>query len=414
MCQCRALGNGSGAPAASGPSDGSGASGGSRSSTGGSGNNGGTLSSNATGGSTSHTTGGSTGATGGSTGATGASAGAFGSGGLSASGDGTLLSSGTQKLVDLFVTDAGILLIFTDEIRLVSRAGNTLQSLPSAREITAAAYESDTLVVVDKAKFTSYDAALETIVSADLATGCSSAVLIGGGRFVCGQDVDWDRVYYTYDVKSGDLVASSMQYTYDGLPMRRVPGQDMFVAVEVASSPANLFLYQVGDDGAATLLGSSSFETSDPTNVYTFFGDPATDVVAQDGAILAIPGDCTGTAFNEGCFTQHGELGTLTGSQVFIGMDSDSAGQLYALVDLSPSFSAPCSSGCTVQQIDVASRSVTRQAVRSLGTIGSVVGVRYDAAADALVAGCSTANRFGSPTTAEGHRVLSLALGTSN
>ena len=348
------------------------------------------------------------------TGARSSSGGSSNTGGSSSiadGGDATVLSSGTQTLVDLFVTEAGVLLVFTDEIRLVSRAGTTLNSLSSSREITAAAFEGSTLVVTDKAKFTSYDSSLQTIVSANLATGCSSAVLIDGGRFVCGQDVDWDRVYYTYDTQSGALLASSIQYTYEGLTMRRVPGLNEFVAVEVESSPANLFLYQVGADGEASILGGSDFETSDPSAVYAFVGNPATQVVVQDGAMLDIPGDaCNGAQFSEGCLSQHGELGTLTGSQTFIGMDSDSSGQLYTLVDLSPSFDAHCGGGCTAQHIDVASRSVVRQSLHNLGTISGVIGVRYDSFADTLIAGCSTGDRYATAVSdPQGHRVVSLA-----
>jgi hypothetical protein len=295
----------------------------------------------------------------------------------------------------------GILIVFTDEIRLVSREGTTLTSVISPRQVTAAAFDGNRLVVADKAKFTSYDLTLTPLVSANLATSCSSAVLIDNARFVCGQDVDWDRLYYTYDANTGVLVASSQQYTYSGLAMKRVPGLNEFVAVEVDSSPANLFLYDVTNSGQPTLLGGSSFETSDPNAVYAFVGNPATQLVVEDGTILNVSGNpCGGGAYGEGCFPQAGELGTLTGAQRFIGMDNDLMGRLYTLVDLAPSYNAACSSGCEVQQIDVASRTVLSQKLYNLSAVYNIVAARQDAVSAALVVGYSA--------SVTGHSVVML------
>lgn len=116
-----------------------------------------------------------------------------GVGGNQASDDGLMLSSGSQTLVDLFVSDAGVLLIFSDEVRLVSRDGKTIQSVKAPREVTAAAFDGKLLVVADKAKFTTYDPSLMQLTSANLAVTCSSGVLMDNSRFVCGQNVDWDH-----------------------------------------------------------------------------------------------------------------------------------------------------------------------------------------------------------------------------
>ena len=54
-------------------------------------------------------------------------------------------------MVDLFVSDAGLLLNFSDEVRLVSRDGKTIQSVKAPREVTAAAFDGKLrLVVADK------------------------------------------------------------------------------------------------------------------------------------------------------------------------------------------------------------------------------------------------------------------------
>jgi hypothetical protein len=345
-----------------------------------------------------------------------------GSGGTSGTGNGTgtggsvgangvaPLISGTQSLIDLFVSDAGLLIVLSDEVRLMDRSGSTLQSVHSAREITAAAFDGSTLVVADKAKFTSYDLDLTEIVSADLAVTCSSAILMDNGRFVCGQNVDWDRVYYTYDAMKGTLLASSKQYTYDGIPMRRAPKTNQFVAVEVASSPANLFLYELDTNDEVNFLGDGPFEISDASAVYAFVGNPADRVVIQDGTMLTIDATkCTKNNITAGCFTQDGTLGTLTGAQRFIGMDNDLDGNIYAIVDPSPTYTDDrvCSSSCLVQQIDVATRTVTSQSLYSLPSAASVATVRHDATGKALVVGYTTGSRLSS-TMATGYGVVSL------
>ncbi|HWZ92538.1 MAG TPA: hypothetical protein VNW92_26915 [Polyangiaceae bacterium] len=332
-----------------------------------------------------------------------------GGGGNSGSGSGLMLASGGQSLVDLFVSDAGLLLIFSDEVRLVSRAGKTLQSVSAPREVTAAAFDGNLLVVADKAKFTTYDPNLKQLASANLAVTCSSGVLMDDQRFVCGQNVDWDRVYYTYDALKGTLVASSKTYTYDGIPMRRAPGTNQFVAVEVASEPANLFLFETEASGEVTFLGPGPFEISDSNAVYAFSGNPATQVIVDDGTILEIdPGKCTQSSITTGCFNQSGALGTLSGAQRFIGLDQDLNGKVYALVDTSPTYDQICGSGCLVEQIDVASRVVSSQALYSLQSATRIVNVRHDATANALVVGYSTGSTFPSSSTASGYGVLSL------
>jgi hypothetical protein len=350
-----------------------------------------------------------TGDSGSSSNSGGASGGSDGGARNQAADSGLTLSSGSQTLVDLFVSDAGLLLIFSDEVRLVGRDGKTIQSVKAPREVTAAAFDGKLLVVADKAKFTTYDPNLMQLASANLAVTCSSGVLMDNSRFVCGQNVDWDRVYYTYDALQGTLVASSKMYTYDGIPMRRVPNTNQFVAVEVESEPANLFLYQMGANGEASYLGPASFEISDPTAVYGFSGNPATQVIVDDGTMLEIDtSKCTQNSFTAGCFTQIGALGTLSGAQRFIGMDNDLNGKLYGLVDTSPSFDGFCASGCLVEQIDVANRAVSSQATYQLASAGSIVNVRNDPTAKALVVGYSPSNDFSPSETKGGYVVASL------
>lgn len=204
---------------------------------------------------------------------------------------------------------------------------------------------------------------------------------------------DWDRIFYTYDAVSGALVASSDPYTYNGIPMRRVPGTDDFVTVTVDSSPSDFHLYSVLESGETVFVNESPYHGDfGAEDVYAFFGAPATHLVTHEGLMLKIYGaGCHSgeTSFTSECFVKDGALGTLSGAQRFLGMDSDAAGFLYGLVNASSQsgFYAPvCTSGCLVQKIDIGARVVLTQKIYDMN-IGAVVATRHDPAAGALLVG---------------------------
>lgn len=236
--------------------------------------------------------------------------------------------------------------------------------------------------MADAAQFTTFDAGLQQVVSANLLEGCVSAVLLGSHRFVCGPENDWDRVFYTYDAKSGDLIATSEKYTYNGIPMRRVPGQDDFVCVTVDLSPSDFHLYRLDERGQPVFVNESPYHGDfRVTDVYAFDGSPAAHLVTDTGLLLKIYGDKCNLAaghFGSECFVKDGALGTLTGDQVFVGMDQDAQGQIYGLVSIGASYFDPlCKGGCLLQQIDVATRTVVHQ--RAVApSLSSVVALRHD------------------------------------
>jgi hypothetical protein len=294
----------------------------------------------------------------------------------------------------------------------VARDGTLLKSVASPREISAAAFDGSVLVVADAGKLTSYDAELVPGVSADLIEGCASAVLAKNQRFVCGPENDWDRVFYTYDANSGQLLASSNKYTYKGVPMRRVPGTDDFVTVSVYSSPSDFYLYSLLESGEASFVNESPYHGDfRATGVYAFHGEPPTHLVTDEGLLLKIYGPgCTASesSFTSECFVKDGTLGTLSGAQLFLGMDSDAAGRLYGLVDASPDyFDSSCTDGCLVQTIDIASRTVLTQSVYDLD-VGAIVAVRHDPVAAALVAGFRVGGSYSFDDPYPGHEVRLL------
>jgi len=142
------------------------------------------------------------------------------------------LITGTDSLIDVFVIPSGVVVVRNTEVDVIGRDGVVKTTKPWPREITAAAMDGTTLLVADKA-------AITTVTTPDLVSGleffvvetCVTGVVISKSRYICGPANDWDRVFYTYDYKTGTLLAKSSATTYAGIPMRRVPGFDEFITV---------------------------------------------------------------------------------------------------------------------------------------------------------------------------------------
>ena len=110
---------------------------------------------------------------------------------------------------------------------------------------------------------------------------------------------------------------SSKKYTYNGIPMRLVPGTSDFVTVSVDLSPSDFHLYSGSDSGEAVYINESPYHGDlRITNTYAFDGSPPVHLITDSGLLLRIHGDnCTGSmsSFSTGCFVKDGALGTLTG-----------------------------------------------------------------------------------------------------
>jgi hypothetical protein len=237
--------------------------------------------------------------------------------------------------------------------------------------------------------------------------------MVSQSRFVCGPSNDWDRVFYTYDARTGNLLASSNKYTYHGIPMRRVPGTDDFVTVSVGTSPSDFYLHTVWANGQASYINESPYHGAfSATTTFAFDGAPPTHLVNSGGLLLKLyDTGCSGDASfaSSTCFLKDGALGTLTGSQYFAAMDSDATGTVYALVDPSTdTFSSDrCTKGCLLQRIDVAARTVLSQTIVQLKA-AAIVAFRHDAVARAAVVGfvVGTGSYYVSSDPYPGYRVL--------
>jgi len=297
-----------------------------------------------------------------------------------------VLSEGADTLVGAFVADAGIVIVLSTGVRVVRRDGSELKRWDAPRPLMAAALDGTLLGVADGAKVTALDLAadLNALSSTELIEACTAAVMVSNHRFVCGPSNDWDRVYYIYDLLQGKLLASSNKYTYNGRPMRRVPGRDAFITVSDDLSPSDFHLYTVAADSTLTYLGESPYHGDfSISNIYAFDGEPPNHLVTSTGLLLDIgKPECTQPSTSStalmGCFVKDGALGTLTGAQTFVGM-STQGGLLYALLDVG-STSGPSSPtrNYLLQSIDVAAREVKTQSVHALDVV-RVVAIAFDA-----------------------------------
>ena len=312
--------------------------------------------------------------------------------------------------VNVFATPGGILVVRSGFVALVDRSGAELRRWTAPREITAAAFDGTHLAVADRAMLNVLSPSLDVRASAPLTDTCVTGVIVSGPRFICGPAADWDRIFYIHELPSGRLLARSTPYTYQGTPMRRVPGRDDFTTVTTNSSPSDIYLQRVtGDNRVISFRDSPYHGDFSITDTYAFIGDPATHVVTVGGILLQIyvPGCDSGDAgFRGTCFTRDGTLGTLRTGERFVALTEVTATTIAALVDRGDSFGTACQVGCDLQRIDVTGRTVSSTRTHTLASLQRVVVARYDEYGDRLLVGYSTGDRFGSAT---GHRLLMLA-----
>jgi hypothetical protein len=343
-----------------------------------------------TGGSLDGGIGGGTGGTGGTGAASGGQGGTGGSPGEQAD----LLSEGPSRLIDVFVGELGYYIVTSTELALVDRDREDVGRLTLPREATAATFDGERLVIFDGATLTGFSPELDELGSGQLVEACASAVAISKSRVVCGANTNVQRVFYTYSARTFEVIATSAAHTYIGIPMKLVPGTDDFVTVSTDSSPSDFHLYTVSSGSTPRYLGESPYHGDfGVTGVYAFDAAPPTHLITHRGLMLTIyTDDCTTEALARSCFMKDGELGTLRGNEVFIGMDSDASGTLHTLThpaDSPFSQSGSCvDKACIAQHIDVASRTVLdAKLVEVPAGVGEVVALRQDPFAGGMVFG---------------------------
>ena len=277
--------------------------------------------------------------------------------------DGVEIVRGTATLLDVFVEGDAVWVVDSSGVSKfaldASAGAGPLGRWDSPRSLLAAAFAGTRLAVADGAKLSVLSAdTLELEVDGNVVEPCASVVFVSGERLVCGPANDWDRIFYTYDALTIDLLASSQPFTYNGIPMRKVPGADAFVTVTTDLSPSDFHLYRLAETGEVVFVGESPYHGDfGVSDVYAFEGDPATQLVSHEGLLLDFDG-CTGQQAAP-CFVKNGALGTLPEQRSFLGMASH-ADSLFAVVGNSAyAYEADCmNTPCRLDRIDVAAREV--------------------------------------------------------
>jgi hypothetical protein len=315
---------------------------------------------------------------------------ANGGGDVSTIAMGTLLSSGASRLIDVFVASTGIIVVTADSVTVVDRKGMQVTTLSAPREITAAAFEGSTLAIADKAILTTYTADLAPVGMATLTESCVLLAMVSGSRVVCAGQANFPTKLYTFNAMTGVAIQTASVSTQVNGYLRHVLGKDDLVAAQQSTS--GFTLLRIDASSMVSTMGSSPFQHMyKASSVFAFTGNPADHIITEDGLFANIYAPMCDPSFTTSaqCFVQDGALGTLRGTEKFIGLDgADGAGKAYALVDtpMSSFDTRHCVGGCAVESIDVVMRIAQTKKSYSL-ELGQVVAARHDATSNGLVVG---------------------------
>lgn len=314
---------------------------------------------------------------------------------------GATLHATTEKIVAIFATTKGVIVVTTATLLLLDRKGKALKTITSPREIQTAALSSKYLAVGDKAMVVVYTPELAKVRQFSVKQTCVASVIVSKERYVCGPSNDWDRVFDVYDLDKGVHLATSKKYTYNGIPMRRLPGQDYFITVS-GGSPSDFHLYRVNSSSdVPEFVGESPYHGAFAVSTTYAFDAKAVHLVNQTGLLLKVIGKDCSNSFTSDCFIKDGVLGTLSSKQSFLAMSDDQKGKIYGLVGDGSGWYPDCQKGCEVQAIDVANHTIVSKKKHTLA-IQKVIDAKHDPVAGTLLVAYEEKN-------AKGYRVDSLA-----
>ena len=327
--------------------------------------------------------------------------GASGSSASSGSGgalpEGEKIASGDDVLIDVFVADAGIVVVSSRRVELVGRDGAVLQALVWPRDITAADLANDRVAIADEGKLTTLDLGLGMLVSVDLVASCDSGSIVKE-LFVCGHplgDHAGSESFDSYDLTTGLRVAHADTFGAVGHRPRQVrdTGDIVSLTARDARVGQRYALSTVADDGGVSLVGSAPGGAL-VGDAFALIGVSGDEVVSADGSLHTVCAPGCELNGNQ-CFPKSGSLPTLGvteyGPETYVGLDSDGAGEIYGLVGLIPGEVGytRCYFGCRAQRVDATTGLVKQEKVYQLDA-GRVVAVRHDAVSNTLVVGYRT------------------------
>lgn len=196
----------------------------------------------------------------------------------------------TARVLSVVPATTGLVIVHPDEVLLVSRSSTVLRRLPWPREILSGISSGERIVILDRGVLTTLDRDLNTLGTVNLVESCVAAVSAGPDWIVCGPGDDWQRVFYTYEIRTPKLAARSQAVTYEGIAMQSVPGRPWFLTKEK--------LFALDDKGEAkerSRIGFSSTPEVIPPLV--FAGDPATHAIDRMNNVFELHIDCQPSCF---------------------------------------------------------------------------------------------------------------------
>jgi hypothetical protein len=272
-----------------------------------------------------------------------------------------VVSAGSDSFVDLFPTAAGVLVVTSTQLLAID-SGTTVVS-QFAREVTAAAQDSDLVVIADRATLTPFRS-LQPGSPILLTASCSGTLIFGDDRVVCGPfDVN-SRIYRTYDLNAGAEIAQSAPNSRIANRMRRVPGRDAFVSI-LSSGPSHFCLFELDATGKVALVNQSPDHGAfSVTDTFAFAATPGPHLVTDEGLLLDIYGTvdlpCAPGGVSN-CFIRDGVIGTLKDTEFFAALWEQDDSTIIGLVDPDRAVNTrpprlPCGAGCRLEVVDVPSR----------------------------------------------------------
>lgn len=270
-----------------------------------------------------------------------------------------------DRVVNLFVDEDTIWVVLSNAVRAYRTNGELIGSYDSPREITSADWWKGQVVVSDKARILAIGADFEARVISELELACASSVIVKQNLWICGPSNDWDRIFTTYDLESGEIKGRSRSYTYNGIPMRRVPGRDAFVTVSVGTSPSDFHLYTVNEEGVAEFYMESPYHGDmKATRTMSFVGMPAKALMNTEGTFFNVgEGDCPENLVDdrENCLVKNGLLGTNFSPNFFLALTDEAEDEIFTIEGRRSVWPAKEDERIRAQRIDLIEKKVVSQ-----------------------------------------------------
>ncbi len=297
------------------------------------------------------------------------------------------LVSGPEEMLDLFVVEAGILVVTRRSVALVDREGGELVRWESPRDITAAALDGDRLGIADRAMLTVIaTATLEPLSTEPLTFECESAAVVSEHRFLCRTD-SIEHEITVHDLRTGSEIFRTSADHERHLPhgaMRGVAGSDRFIAAD-----GNFHLFRVSATGIDGLGSSAPGLLLPRSAIFAPAGSPPALALSSRGVRLRLDG-CPGPV--PGCFGEDGVVAGIEPDHELVAIDTTATGEVLGVIDRVPLPGTRrvtyCEEGCEIVRFDAALRGTIADAGWS-AVVRTIIALRDDPWGGGVVIGTS-------------------------